>query len=436
MQGTNLPAHLLGNAEADFLFNNLTEHEVIAVAVSGGRDSMVLLRLLQRWSLNSDEPRPTITALTVDHGLRPGSAQDAVQVAKWCSELKTAHHTLLWEGDKPNTRIQERAREERYRLMTRWCKSNNAHVLLLAHHLWDQAETVLMRLSHASGVDGLAGMRSISMRDGIEIHRPLLAVPRMRLEATLKEFGQEWLDDPSNEDRSFERVRLRQAWPEMCNIGLDPTTIGASAAKLARASTALDSVADVIFGEIVTLGKAGEATLPTKQLASVPLEIVARVVKRLVEVISGSTPPGDRSLMRLCEDLIVSQDVSRTLRHCHFRVSDGLLVVVRENRDLPHHTLNPGTKFVWDNRFLVLLAHDSGPVDLTGLGQSGFAKARRMNPHLIGVPTRAGASLPGGFIEGELTAPPCFNERGNRNSLFITFMRKSIIINQGWQCAL
>ncbi len=181
---------------------------LIAVAVSGGPDSMALMLLADRWARARGG---RAWGLTVDHGLRPESADEARIVGSWLGARAIPHDILLWVGPKPISGIQEAAREARYRLLAAWCRRRFCLHLLAAHHLEDQIETHLIRRSAGSGVDGLAGMSAVRELRGCRLVRPLLAVPRERLAALLASEGQPFLRDPSNLDPVFERARLRLA---------------------------------------------------------------------------------------------------------------------------------------------------------------------------------------------------------------------------------
>src|SRR4051794_20667325 len=136
----------------------------IGIAVSGGPDSLALLLL-------AAAARPgKIDAATVDHGLRPGSREEAEMVAGVCAILGVPHAILTaqWEN-RPISAIQERAREERYRLLAHWAKERELDAIATAHHLDDQAETLLMRLARGSGVRGLAGMHAFGTVAGTDV---------------------------------------------------------------------------------------------------------------------------------------------------------------------------------------------------------------------------------------------------------------------------
>lgn len=182
--------------------------KTIAVAVSGGADSMALALCLKEWA---DKTGHKVVGLTVDHGLRPESRQEAEWVKKELAKDGIPHVTLTWEGEKPETRIQEKARRARYGLMAGYCFKNHIRFLAVAHTANDQTETVVMRLLKDSGKKGLAGMSATRNLGRVCLLRPFLKTTRQEIESWLKEKKQEWLEDPSNQKDIYERNRIRKA---------------------------------------------------------------------------------------------------------------------------------------------------------------------------------------------------------------------------------
>ncbi len=178
----------------------------LAVAVSGGPDSLALLLLADRWARASGG---TVRAFHVDHGLRPESAAEAARLAGWLAARGIPCRIVRREGPRPPSRLQETARAARLALLEEACAADGILHLLLAHHARDQRETVAMRAARRSGPDGLAGMAALRETARVRLLRPLLDVPPARLRATLEALGQDWLEDPSNRDPRFERARLR-----------------------------------------------------------------------------------------------------------------------------------------------------------------------------------------------------------------------------------
>ncbi|MCP5412979.1 MAG: tRNA lysidine(34) synthetase TilS [Alphaproteobacteria bacterium] len=191
--------------------------------MSGGGDSLALMHLAASHAAAAKSPAPIM--LTVDHGLRKGSAGDARKVAGWAKALGLKAHVLTWRGDKPKRGIEAAAREARYRLMGAWMVKQGAAALCVGHTQDDQAETFLLRLARGSGVDGLSAMGALSRWPvagfaGLAVVRPLLDRSRAELRAYLAAAGQDWLDDPMNDDPAFDRVRLRALAPALAEAGL------------------------------------------------------------------------------------------------------------------------------------------------------------------------------------------------------------------------
>jgi tRNA(Ile)-lysidine synthase len=237
----------------------------LGIAVSGGPDSLALLLL-------AAEARPgQVEAATVDHALRPASKSEAEVVAEVCARLGVPHVILSADWDeKPETAIQERAREMRYRLLGEWARERRL-TILTAHHLHDQAETLLMRLARGAGVRGLAGMRSAG-----HVVRPLLGWRHSELEAVCSAAGIEPVRDLSNEDEQFERVRIRKALAAA--DWLDPAALAASAAHLADADVGLDWAAEIEWRRAVREDVADIVY----RLTDAPPEIRRRIVRRAI----------------------------------------------------------------------------------------------------------------------------------------------------------
>lgn len=244
----------------------------LGIAVSGGPDSLALLLLVAA-------VRPgAVEAATVDHALRPEARKEAEMVAGICEKIGVPHTILTAEWkQKPETAIQERARMERYRLLARWLGERDLSVLVTAHHLDDQAETLLMRLNRGSGARGLAGMRPATPVPGAKARllRPLLGWRRSQLEEICKSAGLKPAQDPSNEDEQFERVRVRKGLAAA--DWLDVEGIARSATHLAAADIALHWAVDKEWDSQVTRS---EREIVYRPLA--PYEIRRRVARRSV----------------------------------------------------------------------------------------------------------------------------------------------------------
>jgi tRNA(Ile)-lysidine synthase len=261
----------------------LSREPALLLAVSGGPDSTALLLMAAAWA--AEQGSPELFAATVDHGLRAESAAEAERVAALAARLGVAHATLVWEGEKPSARLQERAREARYALLAAHARTVGAGVVVTAHHLDDQAETVLMRLTRGSGVAGLAGMAARSRRGEIDIARPLLTIPKAELVAFCEARGVDYARDPSNADPRFARPRLRAIAESLAAEGLDVPALARLARRAATVEAAI--VAKTAEAErrlrLVESGRCDASVL-----AGEPIEIVRRLLTLAAAKASGA----------------------------------------------------------------------------------------------------------------------------------------------------
>ena len=287
----------------------------LAVAVSGGRDSIALAVLAHEWA---GAGRGHVLALVVDHGLRAHSANEARATRERLAALGIEAETLVWPGAKPATGIQQAAREARYRLLLEACRRRGILHLLTAHHADDQAETVTMRAAHDSGPDGLAGMAALVEHRDVRLLRPLLGVPRRRLTATLEARGIGWIEDPSNEDRRFERVRVRQD-------GVAAPAPGAAVSRAMRdqevaqaALRALELGADSVALDQLVVSDLGK-------------EITGRLLGRVVQAVAGGAyPPRRERLERAAARLSQGEGRGKSGKSRDFTLSGCQLMLRRD----------------------------------------------------------------------------------------------------------
>lgn len=400
----------------------------LAVAVSGGGDSMALLLLARRWA---QDRGGRVTALTVDHALRPESGAEAAQVGQWAKDLGVAHHILTWEGPKPGSDIQAEARAARYGLMEAWCKSNGVVHLLLAHHLEDQAETFLLRLARGSGVDGLAAMSPLVERDGLKLMRPLLGAPKASLLALLDERGQAWIDDPSNADDRYARVRMRKLSETLAAEGLTPKRLASTADAMARVRESLELETARALAAYVTFNPLGFCRLKREGLAEIPPEIALRLLRDVVMIVGGqSLPPRLDRLERILYALL-DGPVAATVAGCRL-LAEG--IVCREDRHLPPPlAVGPGRSVTWDGRFLIRLGADA-PQGLTvaALGENGWTQLveRLGREHAPKVGQAVRTTAPALWQDDRLCAAPLLGYNGEV-PVSMTFMNRTLVHSTG-----
>jgi tRNA(Ile)-lysidine synthase len=326
----------------------------IAVGVSGGADSLALCLLLKAWA---DQRDGSLLALTVDHGLRHSAASEAVRVGSWLKGRGIEHDILRWEGDKPASGIQSAARDARYRLLTERCHAEGILHLALAHHREDQAETVLLRFAHGSGVDGLSGMAAVRETGSVRFLRPLLSTGRERLRAFLTEAGQPWVEDPSNQSPAYARARLRGMAEVLSGEGWSAERAADTARRLGRARSALEAAAARLAATALDLWPEGCVLLRPDLLGDAEEEVALRLLSRCLAVVGGARY---RPKLEAVERLYLSLrdgGIGRgsTLGGCRImRYRDGRLLITREPDAADERAdLTPGITVQWDGRFMV-----------------------------------------------------------------------------------
>ena len=503
--------------ELDALFRPIRGRRS-ALAVSGGLDSMVLLHLVGRWlaSHASSEdcednatkrapsdigrPRetpelsgramwlaatsrsptdeaplsvPTVVVLSVDHALRPESANEAAFVAAAAAALGLPHQTLVWRhatpphSDQPTTGLQEKARAARYDLMadviedelwTRFSSgaphchplagSASRRMIVTAHHREDLVETFLMRLQRGAGLGGLAAMRPLTTfprpptptrryPSPIDIARPLLDVPRPRLLATAHAANLAWSEDPSNDDPRFERIRWRAAAPELAAQGFDPSSLHRTVRRLRVAREAvemdcrrwIDAALDTnggLYAEFVLRDPDRDNGLIFSDQGP-SSEVLLGLLRHVIGAFGGGHPEPELSRLetlvsRIARATASSPATACTLGGCRICTDlsgDGQAIRVRVWREsgrvpLPELTLAPGDGGWWDNRFAVSVAPTlAQPVTIRALGADGWVELKRRAPALAAwttLPPGAAATLPAVWRGAVLLAAPWFDD--------------------------
>ena len=350
----------------------------IAVAVSGGPDSAALALLAHAWASRRGGQA---WALTVDHGLRPESAEEARTVVGWLAARCIQHQVLVWAGDKPKAGIQEAAREARYRLLAGWCREQGCLHLMAAHHREDQAETYLIRRRAGSGIDGLAGMSTVRELDGCRLVRPLLGVARARLGALLAVEGQPFLRDPSNANPAYERSRLRLE-PDLLDASSVDTVVTASR-EHGRLRVEREHTLHGWLALHAMLHPAGLGVLDASALGASDPELAERALARIATSVGGASYPLRRARVAgLRAGLSTAPERARTLGGCRFVPWRERILVLREFAGAePPIRLEPGESLLWDGRFRLSSAPNADRAFTLGyLRQLGVAALRRSEP--------------------------------------------------------
>ncbi len=315
----------------------------LGIALSGGGDSTALLHIARDWSGCRGVP---LRAATVDHGLRDASAAEARAAGDAARALGIPHDILRWDGPRPGN-LMAQARDARLALLAGWAAGHGIAAVALGHTRDDQAETVLMRVMRGSGVDGLSGMSAARRAHGILWLRPMLDVGRAELRDVLRARGAAWIDDPSNDNADFDRVRVRQA---MAALNLDAAALARTAADLRMAREALDHAA--LQAARGFSADRGTLTLPLGPLLDASPEIRRRLVAAALRWVNGADyPPRRDGLAHLLES--VAQGRRATLDGVIARPGGGTLRLIREPAAACRADPATGDPAIWDRRWRV-----------------------------------------------------------------------------------
>ncbi|MDR1207394.1 MAG: tRNA lysidine(34) synthetase TilS [Rickettsiales bacterium] len=305
----------------------------IAIAVSGGIDSMALMHMAANARINA-------IALTVDHGLRTASAKEAKFVERIATQIGIPHVTLHWTGKKPKSGLENAARIARYELLLDFCKNHGIEILLTAHQADDQIETFLMNLGRGSGIYGLAGMRAETARDGITIARPLLSIPRSRLAEYCNKNKIEYVTDEMNDDESFTRVRIRK------NRHLLRDRLGIGDARILTAMESIGRVRGMLETDVDNLIKSvtnERAIFSAKFLFDQPDELMMKFLSRLLQKIGQLPYPPRLEKIRRAITLL-ENDCKFTVAHCIVRRLGTKILVAPEGESASFNTINKKKK--------------------------------------------------------------------------------------------
>lgn len=369
----------------------------LGVAVSGGGDSMALLSAMAAFV----KPFETeLYAITIDHGLRESARREIRLVAKACGHLGVQHHVEIWPGWDGGGNLQSHARNARYELITAWALNNQINTIVLGHTANDQAETVLMRLARGAGVDGLAAMSPRRLRDGITWLRPLLSVKREDLRKYLDTKKMIWAEDPSNENRDFERIRIRDALKVLEPLGISVDRLSDVASNMADARGALNWHTFLAAKEACNVAM-GVVQIDLNSYRILPIEITRRILVGAIMWLNSSDYPPRRGGIIHVKNAI-KQGVSSTLDGCQITRKGGAIYIFRELNAL--RDLESEVGDLWDERWYVTGPEDDPVFSVRSLGETGIKQLENWRD--LGLPRAAVMSLPSVWKSDELISAP------------------------------
>jgi tRNA(Ile)-lysidine synthase len=406
--------------------------ERFAIAVSGGSDSLALSTLAKLYSLENDND---FVALIIDHKLRKESANEAKQTYKSLTQSKIKAKILTYQGEKFSSNIQKKARDLRYDLFEKYCAKNKIKFLILAHHQDDLIENFYIRLIRGSGIKGLTSLQNIfEYNKDFYLLRPLLNFNKQELLNVTKRSYSSWIEDPSNKNDKFLRVRIRKMQTKLQKEGFDPERIIKTIENL---NTAKDSLEFYIFKsekKYLKFFKEGYATLRSSIFNNEAQEVIFRVIIKAIHFVSGEYyPPRSDSLKSLMKNLSVKTFKSSTLGGCLIEKNKNIISFYREDRNIAVETLNKKKpKTNWDDRFLVNKNfNNQQQFVVKKLGNHGieYLRKNKFNDYGNKIPVHVKKTLPSFWNnKGQLLFVPFVNFKNKKyniknDSFSVSFLR-------------
>ncbi|QIE55300.1 tRNA lysidine(34) synthetase TilS [Pikeienuella piscinae] len=390
----------------------------LGVAVSGGGDSMALLHLADAWATARGR---ALEVATVDHGLRAESAAEARLVGGAAGALGRPHEALEWRGWAGRGNLQAEARAARRRLLSAWAARRGLAAIALGHTMDDQAETVLLRLGRGAGVDGLSAMAARAEAAGAIWLRPLLGIRRAALRDWLRGRGVAWIEDPSNEDMRFDRVRARRSLSALAPLGVTAEGLSATAERMRGAREALDHGAAALAAKAAQWGACGELRLALPPLRAAPRELARRLLRSGLTRAAGAEygPRAEAEAQLMNAMFAYKLGGGRSLHGCLIRPDGPLHVVIsREEAAVDAAPAPLGAEgLIWDGRFLVAItpsADDECDAAVAPLGEAGARRLAELSgaglwrapQHWAAAPRAARLTTPALWRGGKLKAAP------------------------------
>lgn len=340
----------------------------IAIAVSGGSDSIALLLLTTAWAKNNNRliendyekrSKVEIVVFSVDHQLRAESSKEIEFVAEIAKELGLEFKAFKWKHEGVKSSVQEKARTARYDMMTDYCHQLGINTLMTAHHYDDYLENYIIRKRRFSGVLGLK-LSHTNFYNDIEILRPLSYFKKRDLIAYLKTKSASWIEDPSNESDHYERNRVRKIISSMSDQEYDEFL--REIVDNNKKAKILNEEFIAAIAEHVEINQLGFAIVSLNE--KMDDELLIYLLSFVLSSISGKNYyPRFRSVRKLIDILRTEQKIHYSLHGCIIDKRKANLVVFREKEELVDKAIALKDRAIWDGRFLFNIGSKAGYED-------------------------------------------------------------------------
>lgn len=319
------------NQDFEAKMRELRVNSDIAVAVSGGPDSLALMHLSNRYALNNNI---NLTVLSIDHGIRAESSKEIVWLEKIAKKNKINFYSTKLKKKINSSNTLSKARTLRYEVLSKYCNKKKIKFLLTAHHLDDEIENFLMRLVRGSGIKGLSSLKVKSRYKNTKLIlvRPLLEYSKKSLIQYLSEQKQSYINDRTNYNNKYDRSRIRKLSQQLIQEGLSKVRFKNVLKNLKNANNAINTAVSNYLEEQVKLNEKKIISFRSKEFINLPEEIQHRVLVKLCRFVGKSNKvPRSRSIQELINSIVKEKSFKRTLNSCTFVGQKGVVNIQSES---------------------------------------------------------------------------------------------------------
>ena len=363
----------------EYLLRNfsVSKFKKVAVAVSGGVDSMCLTFLLNEVCKRNNI---SLIAITVDHKLRKKSTFEANEISRYLKNLDINHAILTWQHGTIKSNIQNEARQARYKLICDYCKDHNVQNLFVAHTFDDQAETVLLRILRGSGVDGISGIEFKIKMNEVHIIRPFLEFKKNQILSFMQTQNLLWFEDESNKNVKFDRVKVRNLISDYDKDFKFTQRLNLLAENAKRARNFIEHYVKEVFEKHCNIGNLGFISISRINFIDQHEEIRFRLINYIVRYVKNDFdqyPIRIEKLRSISQNFEKSNQLKFTIHCCVILLNRGIIYFYKEPKFIePMKTLKKG-KNIWDGRYIVTT--DSEGMEICNLTKEKWSKIKPKN---------------------------------------------------------
>ena len=308
---------------------DLRLNESFIVAVSGGPDSLALCFLTKIYSIKENLK---VKYFHVDHKLRDNSSKEASFVKFLLKKITTNLEILKWTGKKPKSNIQSIARDKRYELLIQKAKKLKINNILLGHHQDDLIENFFIRILRGSGLNGIISLDKKTNQQNVNLIRPLLKFSKKDLEQITKKVFKNYVEDPSNKNEEFKRVKIRNFIKNLQKEGMDKDKFNLTIKNLKFANESIKYFVEQNLKNNSIIVNVNKSIILNKNFFYQPEEVVFRSFTKVLKSVGKKYyPVRGKKVEKLINQIKNDNSFKTTLGKCIIKMVNNTIIVSKEH---------------------------------------------------------------------------------------------------------